>query len=197
MNTVIEPTVNVGWCSRMASRTTPGFEPVVDHQRARREQCDRHVADQAGDMEQRRDPEHGVLGGEAHPVPVGLGVEHHRAVGAHRALRHAGGARGVAQHGHVVGTRIDGRRLAAVVLLKISSRSSVPSGRNRSTPANSRSSLRDWPSSGEQVITVLTAVSPVAMTSLPPTRTGRQGTAAPWHRSRRAGRSARGPCSSG
>jgi hypothetical protein len=50
--------------------------------------------------------------------------------------------------------------------LKISPRSSVPAGRSRCAPANSRSSLRDCSSSGEQVITVLTAVSPVAMTSL-------------------------------
>ncbi len=92
------------------------FEPVIDHQRAPREQRDPHVADQAGDMEQRRDPEHGVLGSEAHPVPVCLGIERHRAVGAHRTLRHAGGSRGVAQHGHIVRTRIDGHRLAAVVL---------------------------------------------------------------------------------
>ena len=93
----------------------PGLEPVVDHQRARHEQRDPDVADQGGDVEQRRDPEDGVPGGELHPVPVGLGVERHGGVGAHRALWHAGGPGGVAQHRHVGGIRLGRLGLAAAV----------------------------------------------------------------------------------
>ena len=79
-----------------------GLEAVGEHERDRDEQGDREVPDDARDVEQRGDAEHGVLGAQLDPVPVGAGVEHHVAVGVHRALRRAGRPRRVAEEGDVV-----------------------------------------------------------------------------------------------
>ena len=74
-----------------------------------------------------------VVAGQPAPLAVGLGVEHDVAVGVHRALGRAGGARGVGEERDVVGPERDRRRLPARGSARCSSsRSVVPSGAARS-----------------------------------------------------------------
>ena len=61
MNTVIEPTVNVGWCSLMTSMPQRRLEPVEQHQRRAEEERRGDVRDQPRDVEQRRHPEDHVV----------------------------------------------------------------------------------------------------------------------------------------
>ena len=79
-----------------------GVEPVRQDQWRSGEQRQGHVPDRAGDVEERRDAQDHVIGPDADPVAVGLGVEDDVAVRRHRALRRAGGARRVRQEGHIV-----------------------------------------------------------------------------------------------
>ncbi len=82
---------------------------VHQHQRCTGQQRQGDVADEPGDVEQRCDAEDDVVWTDVDPVPVGLRVERHVAVGGHRALRWAGGPGGVRQESDRVGADL-GRR---------------------------------------------------------------------------------------